>query len=112
MKPTEITAALTDLIEIGEGEDTDKEIIGSETRTYNFETPISKLLGKEKYQITQKVPVASDLNEAELVAQALGKPLLAMVKRALDIELRAHYVEIEKAERTEVEAKAIKDLGM
>lgn len=104
MENTEKLVALRDLVSQGE--------IGVQKRTYTFETPISKLIGKPKYEINETVPVPGDMPEAELIAAAIGTTPLKLVRRALDIELRTVYVESVKAEKVAIEAEAIKAVGL
>ena len=102
MKNEDKAQALRELVQAG--------TVGTQERKYTFETPISKMLGNQKYDITETVPVARNADESELIAKALGKSTQALLNRAFDIEIRMVFVEIEKESRVKIEAEKIKAL--
>ena len=102
MKNEDKAQALKELVQAG--------TVGSAVRKYTFETPISKLLGNQKYDISQTVPIARNAKESEMIAQALGKSTQSLLNRAFDIEIRMVFVEIEKESRVKIEAEKIKAL--
>lgn len=97
-KKEQIIKDLDALIEAG---------MGSETKRFQFETPISKLLKRPKYSINRKLPVASDISEAELICDAVGESLLDVTNKALSQLVRSIHVSLDQEVREAEEVKMI-----
>ena len=101
MENSEKFAALQDLISQG---------MGSVPKNYSFETMISKLAGKPKHEVSENVPVPTNIDDCELIAAALGTSVVKLVRRALDIEIRTVVVDSVKPDIEKAESEILKGL--
>jgi len=101
METSEKFVALRDLVSQG---------MGSAKRNYSFETTVSKLAGKPKHEVSENVPVPTNIDDCELIAAALGTSVVKLVRRALDIEIRTVVVDSVKPDIEKAELEILKSL--